>query len=128
CHEYGKPSIGIWSIYVRAQDRAVSHGHIGILFHKYFMPTGHGSKPPISHFEAAIMACNGIHKSILPEHLGCRAQNRYRTGFPYRTTLKFIGERSITATTALFSSCLCGRRTLVAVDRARAVRLVFSRA
>jgi hypothetical protein len=30
------------------QDRAVSHRHIGILFHQHFRPPGHGSKPPIT--------------------------------------------------------------------------------
>jgi len=43
-----------------------------------------------SHSEAAIMAHNGVHGSILPEHWGCCAQNRYRNagmGFSHRATL-----------------------------------------
>jgi hypothetical protein len=46
-HEHGKPCIGVRPVHVRAQDRAVSHRHIGILFHKHFIPAGHGLKPPI---------------------------------------------------------------------------------
>src|SRR5262249_34519877 len=42
CHEHGKPAIGVGSIHVRLQDRAVSHRHIGILFQEHFIPPGHG--------------------------------------------------------------------------------------
>jgi hypothetical protein len=48
CHQHGKPAIGMGSIHVRTQDRAVSHRHVGILFQEHFMPSGHGSKPPIT--------------------------------------------------------------------------------
>ena len=45
-HEHGKPCIGVRPVHVRAQDRAVSHRHIGILFHKHFIPAGHCLLPP----------------------------------------------------------------------------------
>jgi 5-methylthioadenosine/S-adenosylhomocysteine deaminase len=56
CHEHGEPSVRIWSIHVRMQDRAVSHRHISILFQKHFILPGNayrrlsepGQEAPIS--------------------------------------------------------------------------------